>query len=505
MIRTSPIIYFGVSRSTCESVSAALSAEQITPSMQVTESCRGLDALLREQPACDAILLEHPFCRQETAALQSLLDKTRVPVMVISEQADSLAGVWARQTGAYDLISLAELWRLPMILKREWQTASLHEELRETKDLLKEQTHDLRERIKELNCLYRISKLADRRNLTRPEFLNKLLSFLPRSWQYATLAKARIALPGEEYASPGFQRTPWIQQAEILCSGKAVGTLEICYLKPCPPADEGPFLREERNLIDAIGKHIGEQLAKKEAEEALLRHQQMLEDSQAAIRAFSVRILLAREEERKCIANTLHDELGSIAVSLGSKLKVAEMKAKSGRRGELLNCLADMGDSFRLSVESLKQLAKNLRPPNFEAMGLHGALEELADQLGTEAGIPVELIMSPADANRLEAEQAITVYRIAQEAMNNAIEHAQAKRIRVQFRLQDENARLCVRDDGKGFLPTTDTIWAKTGLQGIQERSAYLGGTLRIDSHPGRGTEISVFFPLQTATQGELA
>lgn len=475
------------------------------PAVQMAASCGECSGLLQEQPAFAAVLLEYPFCASQADAVAPFLENSTLPAVVISEQIDPIVWGWCRQVGAGDVLPATQLWRLPAMLQREGAAAALRTKLHHTESLLQEQTHALRERIKELNCLYRISKLADRRNLTRQEFLIKLLSFLPRSWQYPALAKARIVLPGEEYVSPGYQQTPWSQRAEIVSSGRAVGSLEICYLQACPPADEGPFLREERNLIDAIGKHIGEQLAKKEAEEALLRHQRMLEDSQAAIRAFSVRILLAREEERKCIANTLHDELGSIAVSWGSKLKIAEMKAKNGRRGELLNCLSDMGESFRLSVENLKQLAKNLRPPNFEAMGLHGAMEELAEQLGAESGIPVELLLSSADANRLEAEQAITVYRIAQEAMNNAIEHAQATRIRVQLRLQGENARLCVRDDGIGFLPTTDTIWAKTGLQGIQERSAYLGGTLRIDSHPGRGTEISVFFPLQAAAQGELA
>lgn len=485
-----------------ELIQKTLVEDELKTKIETVTNQMDLAKMLLER-AWSALLIEHPFPISHTVLTHNILRhvSSPIPLLVVSCHADSNARKSAKQIGACDLVDQENLWRLSSTLRREWYLNGLRTELRATRAKLSEQAHNLRERIKELTCLYRISKLAGQEKLSWADFIAKLLQFVPKSWQYPSIARARIQLCGEVYSSPGFVQTPWLQTADIVGSGKVIGSLDICYLKKCPEADEGPFLLEERKLIATIGKHIGEVLTKKEAQETLLRHQKLLESSQAAVRSFSAKILSAREEERKDIANTLHDELGSIAVLLGSKLKVAEEKALKGSGAELVDILKDIRMSFVKSIEGIKQLAKDLRPPNFEAMGLSGALEDLTFQLAEESGIPIHLKVDPIETNAFEAELAITLYRIAQEAINNAIEHSGASSIFVRLLRRGENVRLTIKDDGRGFLPASAGIWAKTGIQGIHERCAHLDGTVSIDSQPGKGTEISVLVPLASSQQ----
>ena len=115
----------------------------------------------------------------------------------------------------------------------------------------------LRERIKELNCLYGISQLAERHLYSLDDLLNELVDFLPYSWQYPETTCARILFQGKTYTSDKFQVTNWRQSALIYMYHEPVGECAIFYLEECPPADEGPFLKEERALLDAVAEQIG--------------------------------------------------------------------------------------------------------------------------------------------------------------------------------------------------------------------------------------------------------
>ncbi|HIJ79076.1 MAG: helix-turn-helix transcriptional regulator [Desulfobulbaceae bacterium] len=115
----------------------------------------------------------------------------------------------------------------------------------------------LRERVKELNCLYEISKLIDIHKKSLDDFLLGVVNLLPVSWQYPDITCARILFKDNEYATPNFSNSKWKQMAPIKTDGKNIGRIEVYYLKNKPVIDEGPFLNEERLLINAIAKKIG--------------------------------------------------------------------------------------------------------------------------------------------------------------------------------------------------------------------------------------------------------
>jgi len=132
----------------------------------------------------------------------------------------------------------------------------------------------LRERVKELNCLYSISHLVEKSGISLPQILQETVELIPPAWQYPEITCARITLEDQEFGTENFRETPWSQSGDIIVHDKAVGTLEVCYLKEKPESAEGPFLNEERNLLNAIAERAGRIIEHKQAEEALRTSEQ---------------------------------------------------------------------------------------------------------------------------------------------------------------------------------------------------------------------------------------
>jgi hypothetical protein len=111
---------------------------------------------------------------------------------------------------------------------------------------------DLIERVKELNCLYGISRLMENRDYTVDQILKCVADLIPRAWQYPEVAGARITVNKQRFQTNNFHETLWEQEEAIIVNGKEVGSLEVCYLREKPPAYEGPFLKEEKILIHVL-------------------------------------------------------------------------------------------------------------------------------------------------------------------------------------------------------------------------------------------------------------
>lgn len=142
-------------------------------------------------------------------------------------------------------------------------------ERRRSEATLARQTCELTERLKELNCLLSIAGLTQRPALSLEEILQAILELIPPAWQYADITAARLVLGEEEFKTRNFQKTPWIMASDVVLQGKKAGRLEVCHLEPRPEADEGPFLREERSLLNAIAGLTGRITERLQAEEGL--------------------------------------------------------------------------------------------------------------------------------------------------------------------------------------------------------------------------------------------
>jgi DNA-binding CsgD family transcriptional regulator len=181
--------------------------------------------------------------------------------------------------------NLTRLWRIPFNNETEPSKVEIA----------------LRERIKELNCLYGIAQLAERHSDSIDDLLRDLVNFLPFSWQYPEIACARIIFQGKTYKGKGFRITKWRQLSRILIYNEPVGEVGMFYLEERPPAHEGPFLREERALLDAVAERISTVAMRISADQELQEtnkqltvERKALQETNAALRA-----VLARIEEEK--------------------------------------------------------------------------------------------------------------------------------------------------------------------------------------------------------------
>ena len=212
---------------------------------------------------------------------------------------------------------LALLWRIPFSSETEPDKIEIA----------------LRERIKELNCLYGVSQLAERNLHSLDNLLQELVNFLPYSWQYPDVTCARILFKGKTYKSDRFKVTKWRQSSRIYMYHEAVGEVSIFYLEEYPPADEGPFLKEERALLDAVAEHIGTiatrisaELELEETNRQLTLERKALQESNTALRTILARIEQEKQEIHRDIKMNVEKILMPILHALSPQLPPAQKK-----------------------------------------------------------------------------------------------------------------------------------------------------------------------------------
>ena len=123
--------------------------------------------------------------------------------------------------------------------------------------------HSLNERIKELTCLYEISKLMEQVDLTYEELLQNIVTLIPPAWQYPEITCARLIIGDSEFVTQDFEETRWVLNAKLNVYESSIGHLEIFYREKMPDSYEGPFLKEERAIIDVIAERISRIVEKK--------------------------------------------------------------------------------------------------------------------------------------------------------------------------------------------------------------------------------------------------
>lgn len=212
------------------------------------------------------------------------------------------------------------------------------------------------------------------------------------------------------------------------------------------------------------------------------------------LQQFASQTLLALEEERKRVARELHDETAQLLSSLLVRLSLLEQARSLNEVREACRELVDLASR---AVEGVRRLALELRPPELDDLGLVEAIRWYVDDFTARWRIAAQLhLAGPAD--RLAPATELALYRIAQEALVNAGKHSAAKHVRVLLDRQDGMVILTVEDDGRGF-DVAAALAAKEramGLFGMHERAALLGGKLRIESEPGRGTRVCAEVPI---------
>lgn len=228
------------------------------------------------------------------------------------------------------------------------------------------------------------------------------------------------------------------------------------------------------------------------------RLQTELLDQQKNLHEISLQLIDAQEEERRRISRELHDELGQALTALKINLEIAHQTLANGSTPQLQNSLAEAKILAGQTLETARQLSQRLRPRILDDLGLVSAIQWDLDRYQERTNQTVELEIE-LDDSQLNPEVEITLYRIITEALTNVARHAQADRVRVYLKQQDNQIIVGIEDDGQGFDAES---WLQTpakhhslGLTGMRERVALLEGQFHINSAPGQGTQIQVQLP----------
>ncbi len=166
----------------------------------------------------------------------------------------------------------------------------------------------LTERIKELDCLYKLTNLIERNENSLDDILQGAVNLLPTSWQYPDISCARISYRDHVFVTSNFKEGQWRQKSSIVISGRQEGLVEVHYMKKRPKLDEGPFLKEERLLIDAVSNRIAKAIERINTEKQLQVERQALRDANAALHDSLVR----SQREKKMLGISIQAKIDKI-------------------------------------------------------------------------------------------------------------------------------------------------------------------------------------------------
>ncbi|HEX2988471.1 MAG TPA: PAS domain-containing sensor histidine kinase [Chloroflexota bacterium] len=211
----------------------------------------------------------------------------------------------------------------------------------------------------------------------------------------------------------------------------------------------------------------------------------------------SLQLVTAEEDERRRIAQDLHDDIGQRMTALTLSLKAIQSAVTEGDKG----AVEQLKDAIRMAesiMRQVRQILYQLRPPLLATLPLAKVLEELCSSIAQSSRLSVDFSSEP-DVPAVPEIQAMAFYRCVQEGLNNVVRHAKATSVWVNLDCVDGELSVSLEDDGQGFEPDYEQKLG-LGLQGIRDRFLMLGGTFSIESKPGCGTRLFGSVPLAGAT-----
>lgn len=205
-------------------------------------------------------------------------------------------------------------------------------------------------------------------------------------------------------------------------------------------------------------------------------------------------ITQAQEDERARLARELHDQTAQALVAIGHREQMLKRHLSDDPQAQAL--LSELREMTMQTLDDLRRIIRAMRPTYLEELGLVPALQMLVKDLGETAPHITAKFVQEGEPSRLPVENEMALYRVAQEALNNAWQHSGADRITLESRFTESGVTITVRDNGVGFeAPRRVTDLSERGhfgLMGMYERAALIGAELRIQSRAGHGTEVTV-------------
>lgn len=351
----------------------------------------------------------------------------------------------------------------------------------------------LRERLKEITCLYEIRRGIGMES-SIDSVCHNIFEHLIPAMQFPEIANAVIELDDWRFPSGNFEQVTnrqfppktkiasrkqhsWRAERDPACTcwspitvnGKVRGQLRVYY-----PGDKPYLMLEEQKLVNAIASDLESWLERKRLEQA---------------------IVLIAEEQSHVIGQELHDNLGQQIAAISYQARALEKQSATLGNLSMADIAAEIASQAQIAVIQIKQLAQGLLPFELETNGLISALQKLANRISTTYSIACSF-SSRNDPSVNDEIIALNLYRIAQEATNNAIRHGKAQHIEISLTLDSGILRLSIADDGSGFPVenlTPDAITTSgMGIKIMQYRARQLGARLYFLPRTEGGTEVRI-------------
>jgi PAS domain S-box-containing protein len=381
---------------------------------------------------------------------------------------------------------------------------------KQAQDDLVKKSYDLNERVKELSCLYNISKLVEEHDQSLETILQGIVEIIPPAWQYPEITCSRIIFNEQVYQTDNWKETRWKQTQDIKAYGNRVGVLEVIYLEKRTETDEGPFLKEERDLTNAIAERLGRIIERKRAQEDLQKAHDELEqkveertteltEANKLLESLSSQLLTAHEEERKLIADDLHDSVGQALTVVKYHVEGAIGQLRQKTTENPLQTLDKLVPLIQRSVIEMNRVSRHLRPSMLDDLGIIATVswfcrefQETYSYLQIKQKIAVKEDDIPENLK-------IVIYRILQEGLNNVAKHSKANLVSIALKKRDTILEFSVKDNGRGF-DAESTLSLKNGesrlgLLSMIKRAELSGGSLKIKSDKENGTTIQASWP----------
>lgn len=270
---------------------------------------------------------------------------------------------------------------------------------------------------------------------------------------------------------------------------RRIGTLSVQCATP------SAFTVDDEKLLTILGVQAGMAIENARFVEVQRKARAKAERQRRRMRYMAQRVLQAQEKERERIARELHDESGQSLTSLKISLEIirSQLPAEMGELRENLGSVVALADK---TMNNLRLLSHNLRPPGLDAYGLHAALDGLCEDFKTHTYLSISY--TGEELPDLAPLSALSLYRFAQEAMTNVMKHAAATQVHMTLAQDSDMIILMVTDNGSGFNPPDldeNMPSQGAGLVGMVERLEMVNGRLLVESTPGRGSCLTAVVP----------
>jgi signal transduction histidine kinase len=371
--------------------------------------------------------------------------------------------------------------------------------------------HKLSERVKELNCLYGISRLFENTSISIEEILYSVVKLIPPAWQYPEITCARIKLEDTSINTPNFKETNWCQTQSIIVDSKIFGTLEVYYLVKKPLSDEGPFLKEERNLLRVIAERLGNIIEHKIAEENL-------KDMYAREKELHKKLQMEMKA-RVDLTHKLIHELKTPLTALYASSQMLYNETKDKKLEKLTKHILNGANNLNNRIEELNDVVKGemgklrLTLNKVDIAHLLRILIEEAGALAKHYNIDI-LLESEDNLPQIEADSD-RIRQIIFNLINNACKYAhEGKIINIIVTMNNGFIRIEVKDYGPGiakkrqltlFEPGYQTVVSDNSSGGLGIGLALCkmlvelhGGKMWVNSKLGHGSSFYFTLPVKT-------